>query len=225
EWHSIRPEDLRRVSGKTWRREREEMVTCTETEKTHPIYGFRTCQGGLGIVQLLGIDRSVPSVTFRYSLLRNVPKFPMDLASMAERRREQAEKLLMFGKMMLIYANDHGDKFPDNLGELRETCAHHEGDFEWIVDNVAYLAKGKTAGEVSPRGVAAYDKSLLRQGEGTNVLFFDLRVEFVGPAELRELGIAAKMTGAGKRDASDTATDVVRRAVPETSNKEPDTAR
>ncbi len=225
EWHSIRPEDLGRVADKTWRRDGEETVTCGKAEKTHPIYGFRTFEGGLGIVQLLEIDRSVPAVTFRYSLLRNVPKFPMDLASGAERRREQAEKLRMFGKMMLIYANDHGDKFPDNLGELRETCAQHEGDFEWIVDNVAYVAKGKTAGEVSPRGVAAYDVSLLRQGEGTNVLFFDLHVEFVGPAELGELGIVPERPGAAQIDSSDTATDVVRRSEPETVNKEPDTAR
>ena len=225
EWHSIRPADLRRVSGKTWRTERDEMVTWTETEKSHPIYAFRTCQGGLGIVQLLEIDRSAPAVTFRYSMLRNVPKFPMDLASGAERRREQAEQLRMFGKMMLMYANDHGDKFPDNLGQLREICAQHEGDFEWIVDNVAYLGKGKTAGEVSPRDVAAYDNSLLQEGEGTNVLFFDLHVEFVGAAELGELGIVPETSRAVQTDAMDTATDVVRRTKPETVNKEPDTAR
>ncbi|MBA7603106.1 hypothetical protein ES703_10210 [subsurface metagenome] len=63
-------------------------------------------------------------------------------------------------------------------------------DFQWILDNVAYLGKGKKA-RTPPDAVIAYDRTLLKKGNGTNVLFNDHHVEFRTPEQLEKLGIAA----------------------------------
>jgi hypothetical protein len=92
------------------------------------------------------------------------------------------------GKALLIYANDHEDKYPDSLHTFTKYLKLE--DFNWAMTNVEYLARGKTIA-VRPDIVIAYDKKLLAERKGTNVLFNDSHIEFVKPEKLKELGISA----------------------------------
>ena len=88
-----------------------------------------------------------------------------------------------------MFANEHGSKLPDNLQELEHYVGKRQ-DFQWILDNVKYTGKGKKAtGSQSFSTAIAYDKTLLEEGKGTNVLFGDGHVEFKVPERLEELGI------------------------------------
>ncbi|MGD2093933.1 MAG: M56 family metallopeptidase [Phycisphaerales bacterium] len=101
-----------------------------------------------------------------------------------EKRLESARKLSALGKALIIYANDHNDKYPDSMRELEEDL--NEEEFEWVLANVKYLARGKTP-LISPDSAIAYDKTLLKQAKGTNVLFNDLHIDFTRPEILKGL--------------------------------------
>ncbi|MFB0552622.1 MAG: M56 family metallopeptidase [Phycisphaerae bacterium] len=101
---------------------------------------------------------------------------------------DSTQRLLNLGHALLIYANDHDDKYPLSLRRLRDYLNLEE--FNWALANVEYLGHGKTIA-VRPDVVIAYDKMLLTKGKGTNVLFNDSHVEFVKPERLKELGISA----------------------------------
>jgi beta-lactamase regulating signal transducer with metallopeptidase domain/5-hydroxyisourate hydrolase-like protein (transthyretin family) len=101
---------------------------------------------------------------------------------------DSARKLSNLGHALLIYANDHDDKYPLSLRRLRDYLNLEE--FNWALANIEYLAHGKTIA-VRPDTVIAYDKKLLAERKGTNVLFNDSHVEFVKPERLKELGISA----------------------------------
>jgi hypothetical protein len=105
-----------------------------------------------------------------------------------EKRVESARKLSNLGKALLIYANDYDDKYPLSLRRLRDYLNLEE--FNWALANIEYLAHGKTIA-VRPDTVIAYDKILLTERKGTNVLYNDSNVEFVKPERLKELGISA----------------------------------
>jgi len=101
---------------------------------------------------------------------------------------DSARKLSNLAHALLLYANDYDDKYPESLHELRGYLKTE--DFAWTRQNVGYLAHGKTV-SVRPDTVIAYDKKLLVERKGTNVLFNDSHVEFVKPERLKELGIGA----------------------------------
>jgi DNA-binding beta-propeller fold protein YncE len=102
---------------------------------------------------------------------------------------ESAKRLETLGKALLLYANDYNDKFPDALEGVRSSVG--EADMRWLMDNVEYLGKGKTvAGR--PDVAVAYDKTVLRKGAGTLVLYLDCHVAFEGPHKLDTLGIKLK---------------------------------
>ncbi|HUU20799.1 MAG TPA: M56 family metallopeptidase [Sedimentisphaerales bacterium] len=101
---------------------------------------------------------------------------------------DSAQRLLNLGKALFIYANDHEDKYPLSLRRLQDYLNLEE--FNWALANVEYLAHGKTI-SVRPDVVIAYDKTLLAERKGTNVLFNDSHVDFVKPERLKELGISA----------------------------------
>ncbi len=104
----------------------------------------------------------------------------------AQARLQSARRLEALAKAMLIYANDHDDRLPDGIESLRDELK--SADMEWLRRNVAYLGKGLPAhGE--PSRVVAYDKTMLGEGGGTNVLYLDAHVIFESPQRLRELGI------------------------------------
>ncbi len=105
-----------------------------------------------------------------------------------QKQAESAKKLSSLGHALLIYANDHEDKYPDSLHTFTEYLKLE--DFNWVITNVEYLARGKTI-TVRPDIVIAYDKKLLEERKGTNVLFNDSHVEFIKPERLKALGISA----------------------------------
>ncbi|NQT01467.1 MAG: M48 family metalloprotease [Planctomycetes bacterium] len=102
-------------------------------------------------------------------------------------RMESAKKLSNLGKALLIYANDHNDKYPDSLFTFMVYLKG--GDFSWIRQNAEYLASGKTPAD-RPDIPLAYDKTLLAKGIGTNVLYNDCHVSFEKAEELKKLGIS-----------------------------------
>lgn len=108
---------------------------------------------------------------------------------------ESAEKLGALGKALLMYANDYDDKLPDALGNLRAYVDEsnrrsyvNEADLKWLEGNIEYLGKGRNIAD-RPDLVVAYDKMVLRKGEGTLVLYLDSHVVFDGPHKLETLGI------------------------------------
>ncbi len=102
-------------------------------------------------------------------------------------RMESAKKLSNLGKALLIYANDHNDKYPNSL--FRSSEFYQWQDYRWIMSNVEYLASGKTLAD-RPDTPIAYDKMLLAKGKGTNVLYNDCHVGFVKAEGLKKLGIS-----------------------------------
>ncbi|MBN2131958.1 MAG: M56 family metallopeptidase [Sedimentisphaerales bacterium] len=100
-------------------------------------------------------------------------------------RAESARRLSDLGKALLIYANDHDDRFPEQLSDM-------PGDLplpvSWAPEHVAYLGKGVSPMD-HPACVLAYDKTLIEEGQGTNVLYLDSHVIFETPEELERLGI------------------------------------
>jgi hypothetical protein len=103
-------------------------------------------------------------------------------------RFESARKLRALGRAMVTYSGDYGFKFPD-LRALHKYGNLKKKDLEWLLENVVYIAKGKTNGNILPNTVFAYDKTLLEKGGCTNVLFADLRVDFLKSKQLKKLGI------------------------------------
>ena len=102
------------------------------------------------------------------------------------RVKESAKMLMYFGRAMLIYANDHDDRYPNMPHQLREHLTSDQ--FAWAMRNVEYLAGGRTTSS-RPEVVTAYDVKLMAQEKGTNVLFNDCHVEFVEPERLSELNL------------------------------------
>ncbi|MBN2271610.1 MAG: hypothetical protein JXN61_13410, partial [Sedimentisphaerales bacterium] len=188
-WESVVPGDLSIVADKQWRIDREQEIPAPDGQTSHPVYAFKTAQGGMGIVQLLQIDKVNRTVKLRYAMLSDGSRERMP----PQPRAESARLLKEIGLAMAMYANDHEDKFPATLEQLREFMEiAKQGDPQWMTANVTYLAAGKTAGTAQRHLVAAaYDKTLLQQDSGTNVLFLDSHVEFIAAGELKRRGIAA----------------------------------
>ncbi len=101
---------------------------------------------------------------------------------------ESVAKLKKLGLAVVMYADDNDNKLPDNLQTLKPYIAN-EVDYQWSLDNVEYLGKGKTYRPNQPKTPVAYDQTLLADQSGTNVLFMDAHVEHIRPSRLKELGI------------------------------------
>ncbi|MGE5294753.1 MAG: M56 family metallopeptidase, partial [Solirubrobacterales bacterium] len=110
---------------------------------------------------------------------------------------ESKAKLEVLGKALLMYANDYEDKLPDTPEGVRSFVG--DADLKWFQDNVEYLGKGRNIAD-RPDLVVAYDKTVLRKGEGTLVLYLDSRVVFEGAHKLETLGIAAAAGTAVRQD-------------------------
>ena len=105
------------------------------------------------------------------------------------RRQTSDRKLQYLWRMLHAYAEEHDEAFPETLSMLGEYDT--EGHLPWLVEHCAYPGRGKSLKDslITP---VAYDKSLLENGKGTNVLFLDRHVGYVKPDKLRELGITPK---------------------------------
>jgi len=152
---------------------------------------FRTREGGIGMLQMVGADRAARTVQFRYRTVQE------SAAGQAEPVTQEDPELLQLdrsgewisrlGRSLLLYASQHEDRLPSSLEEIRD-LADSEEQYEWYLANLEYLGKGMSVAE-PPTLVVAYDKTLLAGGKGTNVLFLDTRVEFVEPDRFAKLGL------------------------------------
>ena len=119
--------------------------------------------------------------------------------------RESARKLSALRKALFRYSYDHDEQYPDTLRDLedylKETCDGSLEDFQWFIENVEYLGKGKKSSTpawqpytlsasiaLDKSKTIAYDKSMIRRGKGTNVMYIHL-IAFEKPSKLAKLGI------------------------------------
>jgi len=163
------------------------------------VTAFKTREGGIGILQMRGADRARRTTQFRYKMVQ--PDSPGATEAQAQEEDEalplyvSAKWLCDLGKYVLIYSNDHEDRLPQSLAELRE-FAESEENYQWMVRDVEYLGVGLTCAD-SPSKVVAYDRTLLGTGKGTNVLFLDSHIELVTPDRFAELGLPTEPEDAG----------------------------
>ncbi|UCF16860.1 MAG: tetratricopeptide repeat protein, partial [Phycisphaerales bacterium] len=170
-WDGIIAASLRRLMapGRAVVRETSEIEFKGEGER--PVFAFRTAEGTYGVLRILDVSESRHLVKFEYKTLEEV----------------SLETLKKLGLAAAMYANEHGDKLPEGLDGLKPYLRGR--DFEWIVANVEYVGAGMRMDASVHNVVTAYDRTLLAEGTGTNVLFADGHVEFVGPEQLGKLGI------------------------------------
>jgi beta-lactamase regulating signal transducer with metallopeptidase domain len=104
-----------------------------------------------------------------------------------DKKAESASKLKRIGLAVAMYADDHDENLPESLQELKHYM--REQDFNWPVDNIEYFGKGKSAQRNGAQIPIAYDKPLLEETGGTNVLFLDFAVRFLETEEFEKLDI------------------------------------
>jgi hypothetical protein len=149
------------------------------------VHAFKTREGGIGILQMQNADPSRQTVQFRYKMVQGEYQEEAELRLIYQ----SGNWLCDLGRDVLIYSNDHEDRLPQSLEEMRERV-DDEAYYQWMVQDVAYLGAGVTTEDPLSQ-VIAYDRTLLAMGKGTNVLFLDSRIKFLEPEELKELGLPA----------------------------------
>lgn len=119
--------------------------------------------------------------------VKQVRQWMAGLSRFARQAEESEARLMGIGRAMLAYAKDHDGKYPlgAKLYELREYLNTEE--YAWTRQH-EYLSDGKTTSDRADT-VICYDAQLFEQGKGTNILFNDGHVEFIGPERLDELNI------------------------------------
>ena len=167
------------------------------------IHPFKTREGGIGILQMRGMDRSGPTVQFRYKIVQEDP--PAGIEGENEQDAEllrvyqSAEWLNRLGRAVLIYASQNEDRLPPSLEAMRE-LADSEEQYQSMVENLEYLGAGLTCSN-SISLVVAYDRMLLGAGKGTNVLFLDTHIEFVEPEKFAEYGLSGGVEAVMQKNA------------------------
>ncbi|MCH7556102.1 MAG: M48 family metalloprotease [Planctomycetes bacterium] len=145
---------------------------------------------------ILAYDKKILTEGMGTNILRNdtyvgfVPLAKLKELLEVEKRFKSAKKLFRLGTALRTYANDYEDRFPDSMQKLQGYPYLNEEEFEWALANVKYLAKGKMLTD-PPDVILAYDKKILTEGMGTNILRNDTYVGFVKFEELKKLGISA----------------------------------
>lgn len=157
-----------------------------------PVFPFKTREGGSGMLQMLAVDDAAQTVQFRYRMVEDEPIGLTESAgeedAESQRLAMSVERLMRFGLMAWKYAEEHDWRYPETLDELKDYAQRCDQDFQWILDNVAYVGAGRTA-EDPESTLIAYDKTLLAVGKGTYAVFRDGHAEFWTPAQLREHGV------------------------------------
>jgi len=108
-----------------------------------------------------------------------------------QQRVLSADKLKRLGLSLLMYT-DHEGKYPDELMALTPYFGQDRADelAAFVSSDAEYLGAGKTPPKDGAQDIPlAYDLTLLRAGQGTNVLFADGHVEFVSGDRLNKYGV------------------------------------
>jgi beta-lactamase regulating signal transducer with metallopeptidase domain/uncharacterized protein YihD (DUF1040 family) len=116
---------------------------------------------------------------------------PFQRTSRLKQRTESMGKLRKIGLALVIYANEHNEKYPDSLDKLKSYI--QDDVLDWAKDNIVYLGRGKSI-TADPQTAIAYDKTLLKKenSQGTNVLYNDTHVAFRKTKQLKQLGLIPK---------------------------------
>jgi len=91
-------------------------------------------------------------------------------------RSESLKKLKSLGLLLMMYTDDHDERYPYGL-ELIKRYDDKDEVVSWALENVGYLGRGRSA-VVEPQALIAYDKTMLLENGCTNLLFNDSHVEF-----------------------------------------------
>ena len=135
------------------------------------------------VAELMSLTKELDRTADESDALSQESKRGSDIAD----RVISASILSRLGKALLIYANDHQDRYPDTISQV-ESYLRDKQEFEWIVQNVVYLGKGKPIAGLIESPIA-YDRALLTMGSGTNALFGNSMVLFRSAEQLEKLGI------------------------------------
>jgi prepilin-type processing-associated H-X9-DG protein len=137
----------------------------------------------------IGDGSSVLTSVAVASLTTSVLLPSMARAREIAKRAVSASNLRGIGQGVLIYANDHGDKFPPDLralvagGMVTEQMLQSPRDPVDEANSYTYIA-GQKMGD-DPRNVLAYER--FQGDEGTNLLFLDGHVEWQKLDEARRM--------------------------------------
>jgi len=155
-------------------------------------FPFKTREGGIGMLQMLAVNAAEQTVQFRYKMVQEgdgeTPEASAEVDAESQRLAESVDRLMRFGRSLLVYANDHNDELPQTFQDMKD-YADSKQDYQWIVENTEYLGVGITTAD-SPLLMLAYDRTLLEKGKGTYVLFLDCHAEFIEPERLPQYGLS-----------------------------------
>lgn len=192
EWAGTNPLELRQEMARNTYQPREPMLF--RDNEYQPAFPLKTREGAIGMLQILAVDTSRQTVQFRYRMLQEEGgDGEIDNDPQSQRLAESVQRLMHFGRSVLVYANHHEDKLPLTFGQMKD-YVDSEQDYQWIVANVEYLGAGITTVE-SGSFLLAYDRTLFEKGKGTHVLFLDCHVEFLPPNLLQKYGITGEPQG------------------------------
>ena len=111
-------------------------------------------------------------------------KNAQERAEELRQRSDSLKKLRGLGLMLIMYANDNDGKYPNNLEEIK--LYDKDEVLPWVLENVRYLGQGKTAA-IDPQAIMAYDKKMLLEKSGTNVLYNDSHVQFCDKEKIKDI--------------------------------------
>ena len=188
-WADTDPVDLRQTMAKASHQPRRPLLFREDSYQS--VAPFKTRDGAIGMLQLLGVDRVRRTVQFRYRmLLEEGSETKPENDAESQRLAESVRRLMEFGLLASSYACHHDAKYPASLEELRAGIEKHGQDYQWLAENIEYLGAGKTMRDPDAHStVLAYDRTLLKTGKGTHAVFRDGHASFIEPKRLSQYGI------------------------------------
>ncbi len=115
-----------------------------------------------------------------------------ETAAEAQIRQDSVEMLMRLGAIMVRYIADHDGRVPGdkpNMAPYIGNKKNVEQLARFVTENVEGIGDGEKVGPNPEKFPIAYDKSILQQRQGTNVLFADGHVEFLALTKLKGFGI------------------------------------
>ncbi len=187
-WADTDPVELREEMARATYQPRRPLLF--QEDRYQHVFPFKTREGAIGMLQMLAVDKAKRTVQFRYLTLQEdgTGNIKAQADSESQQLAESVKRLMRFGLMAWKYAEEHDWRYPAAVEELKDYAKRFDQDFQWILDNVAYVGAGKL-GQDPGDTLIAYDKTLLAKGRGTNAVFRDGHAAFIEPKRLSQYGI------------------------------------